>query len=81
MKNTTITHKTGFRFVLLHTPTNMEPFENLSLNFYESYQEALMIGEFVAENATLPTIKVTVKYIIAVPIIGQVEVEHINYLP
>jgi hypothetical protein len=81
MKNTTITHKTGFRFVLLHTPTNMDSFENLSLNTYETYQEACAVAEFVADAASAETIKVTVKYIVAVPLIGQVEVEHINYLP
>jgi len=81
MKNTTITHKTGFRFVLLHTPTNMDPFENLSLNTYDTYQEAHAVAQFVASAASAETIKVTVKYIVAVPVVGLVEVEHINYLP
>lgn len=81
MTNTITTFKTGFRFVLLHTPTNMEPFENLSLSTYDNYDYALAVAQFVADAASCETMKVTVKYIVAVPVVGQTEVENTNYLP
>jgi hypothetical protein len=81
MTNTTITHKTAFRVLYLHELSGMEPFEHLCPTIFETYDRALMISDLVCEIITCETIKVSVKYIVAVPVVGQVEVEHINYLP
>ncbi len=81
MTNTTITHKTAFRVVYLHELSGLAPFENLGDTIFETYDQALRVSEWVANTVSCETAKISVKYIIAVPIVGQVEVEHINYLP
>ena len=81
MTITTITHKTAFRVVYLHELSGMAPFENLCPTIFESYDQAVKVSKWVCDTVTSETTKLSVKYIVAVPVVGQVEVEHINYLP
>jgi hypothetical protein len=81
MKNTTITHKTAFRVVYLHELSGLTPFETLGDTIFESYDQAVSVSKWVCETVSCETTKLSVKYIVAVPIVGHTEVEHINYLP
>jgi len=81
MENTITTFKTGYRVVYLHNLKGIDPFEHVGLTVFETFKEAFSIGYQTAFDMCTETKQITVKYIIAVPLIGQVEVEHINYLP
>lgn len=81
MTITNTTQKTGFKVVYQQTLSGMEPYEVLGYTIYESYNLATKIGKETAQDMTGETMTTTVKYIIAVPLVSLVEVEHINYLP
>ncbi len=81
MKNTSITHKTAFRVVYLHELSGLKPFESLGDTIFESYDQAVSVSKQVCEVVTGEITKLSVKYIVAVPIVCHNEVEHINYLP
>ena len=80
MTNTTISQKTGYRAVYLHSPDNREPFEQVGSVIWESYEKAITNANSVCDDMSTLTWSITVKYIIAIPLVSQVEVEHINYL-
>lgn len=75
-----ITHKTGFKVVYQQTLSGMDPHEIIGLTVFENYNLALAIGNETAQEMTGQTMTTIVKYIIAIPLVSQVEVEHINYL-
>lgn len=78
---TTTTQKTGFKVVYQQTLSGMETYEVTGLTVFETYNLAITIGNETAEIMTTNTMKTVVKYIIAIPVVETLEVEHINYLP
>lgn len=76
-----ITQKTGFKVVYQQTLSGMNPHEIIGLTVFESYNLASTLGNETAQEMTGPTMTTIVKYIIAIPLVSQTEVEHINYLP
>ena len=79
MTITTIAQKTGYRAVYLHAPHDGKEFEQLGNVIWESYEMAITTANSVCDDLSTPTWSITVKYIIAVPLVGQIAVEHINH--
>ena len=77
---TTTTQKTGFKLVFQVHLSGMEPHEVIATSIHNNYDKAIKIGKEVSQDMTCDTRTVVMKYVIAVPIIETVEVEHINYL-
>jgi hypothetical protein len=80
MTITNITQKTGYKVVYQQTLSGMETYELTGLTVFETYNLAITIGNETAEEMTTKTMKTVVKYIIAIPMVSSIEVEHINYL-
>jgi hypothetical protein len=80
MTNTMIAQKTGFRAVYLHAPHDGKAFEQQGNVIWETYLQAIANANSVCEDLSTPTWSITVKYIIAIPLVGQVEVEHLNHI-
>jgi len=79
MTNTMIAQKTGFRAVYLHEPHDGKAFEQQGNVIWETYAQAIANANSVCEDLSTPTWSITVKYIIAIPLVGQVDIEHINH--
>jgi hypothetical protein len=79
MTNTMIAQKTGFRAVYLHEPHDGQAFEQQGNVIYETYFKAIENANSVCEDLSTTTWSITVKYIIAIPLVGGIEVEHINH--
>ncbi len=80
MKNTMIAQKTGFRAVYLHRPHDGKAFEQEGDVIWETYAQAIAYANSVCEDMSTPTWSITVKYIIAIPLVGYIDVEHLNHI-
>ena len=78
---TTTTQKTAYKLVFEQHLSGMQPYEIVGLTVFDSYDQALRVGKDVCKDMTCDTRTTTIKYIIAIPFVETVEVEHINYLP
>jgi hypothetical protein len=74
MTNTITAFKTGYRVVYLQKIKGIDPFEHVGLTTFETFQEAFNIGCQTAFEMCTENRQVELKYIIAVPLVGQVEV-------
>jgi hypothetical protein len=77
---TTTTEKTGFKIVFEQHLSFMQPYEIVGLTVYDSYSQAMRIGKEVCKDMSCDSRNTIIKYIIAIPIVETVEIEHINYL-
>ena len=74
MENTITAFKTGYRVVYLQKIKGIDPFEHIGLTVFETHKEAFSVGYQTAFEMCTETRQVEVKYIIAIPLVGQVEV-------
>ena len=77
---TSTTQKTAYKLVFEQHLSEMQPYEIIGLTVYNDYQQALRVGKEVCKEMTCESRITTIKYVIAIPVVETVEVEHINYL-